>query len=130
MSKDAYYFSHDSNARHDRKIVALKHTYGLSGYGMWWVIVEILREQADYKLEYDEITFIMLADELGTSVEQAKDFVEDCINKYKLLVTDHEKFWSESLLKRMQRLNEIREKRKKAGIASAEKRKKASENQQ
>ena len=48
MSKDAYYFPHDSNARHDPKIVAMTAVYGMAGYGYYWAIIEILREQKDY----------------------------------------------------------------------------------
>ena len=49
MSKDAYYFKHDAHARHDPKIRALINKYGLDGYGKFWVIIEMLREETTYK---------------------------------------------------------------------------------
>ena len=32
--KDAYFFSHDCNARNDPKILALRSVYGAEGYGV------------------------------------------------------------------------------------------------
>lgn len=50
MSKEAYYFSHDTNARNDPKILALRDNWGVEGYGIYWVLIEMLRESNDYKL--------------------------------------------------------------------------------
>ena len=49
MKKDAYYFSHDSNAKDDPKCMLLIEELQLEGYGIYWVLVEILREQPDFK---------------------------------------------------------------------------------
>lgn len=46
--KDAYFFSHDCNARNDPKILALRSVYGAEGYGVYFMLVEILREQPEY----------------------------------------------------------------------------------
>ncbi|MDQ7860585.1 DUF4373 domain-containing protein [Peribacillus frigoritolerans] len=51
MSKDAYYFTHDSNARHDPKVTAMRGVYGSEGYGWYWMLIEMLRESNDYKLD-------------------------------------------------------------------------------
>jgi len=45
MKKDAYYFSHDSNARHDPNICEMRLNYGMEGYGLYWVMIEMMREQ-------------------------------------------------------------------------------------
>jgi len=47
--KDAYYFSHDSNAKDDPKCVLLIEQLGLEGYGIFWVLIETLRDQPEYK---------------------------------------------------------------------------------
>ena len=49
--KDAYYFPHDCNARNDPKILALRSVFGAEGYGVYWMLIEIRREQPDYKLQ-------------------------------------------------------------------------------
>ena len=120
MKKDAYYFSHDSNARNDIKIKALIRNYGLEGYGRFWVIIELLREQSDYQLQLDEFTYETLAEELRTGTDQVENFIDNCIYKYKLFETNGESFWSASLLTRMDKMNKIREKRIEAGKRSAE----------
>jgi hypothetical protein len=43
--KDAYYFSHDTNARNDPKIAAMRQSYGVEGYGLYWIVVEMLAER-------------------------------------------------------------------------------------
>ena len=43
--KDAYYFSHDSNARNDQRLIKIRMKYGMEGYGIYFGIIEILREQ-------------------------------------------------------------------------------------
>lgn len=56
--KDAYYFSHDSNARNDQKIMKLRMKHGMSGYGVYWSIIEMLREQENYCLKVEDIDSI------------------------------------------------------------------------
>jgi uncharacterized phage protein (TIGR02220 family) len=114
MSKNAYYFSHDSNARNDTKILSMRCDYGLDGYGMYWVIIEVLREETDYKLKLDKHTFRALAMQMHMDHETVKKFIEDCINEYGLFQSDGETFWTESLLQRMEKVENIRAKRRKA----------------
>ena len=116
--KDAYYFSHDSNASNDPKILSMRCDYGLSGYGMYWVIIEALRNEADYKLQLDKCTYRALAMQMHSKNDTLEKYINDCINEYELFKSDGATFWAESLLKRMERLEEIRMKRK----AAAEKR--------
>ncbi|MCL1633015.1 DUF4373 domain-containing protein [Sporolactobacillus sp. CPB3-1] len=49
--KDACYFIHDSNARYDPKILAMRAVFGMEGYGRYWCLIEILRDEDGYKLE-------------------------------------------------------------------------------
>ena len=38
MSKDAYYFTHDSNAKDDPKCALLIDQLGMEGYGIYWML--------------------------------------------------------------------------------------------
>lgn len=49
MKKDAYYFPHFSNARNDSKLIKLRRVMGIEGYGMYFLLLEVLREQTDFK---------------------------------------------------------------------------------
>ena len=107
--KDAYYFSHDSNARHDPKILEMLSVYGMQGYGWYWALVETLREQADYRLNISgKYSCNAMAMQMYCDHATAKKFIDDCINEFHLFESDGEYFWSKSLSQRMQYLDEKR----------------------
>jgi hypothetical protein len=108
MPKDAYYFSHDSNARNDLKIVKLRQSLGLEGYGLYWCVIEMLRESSKYELPIEDIPPICF--ELRIDEEKFKKLF-DC----ELLFKGKKMFYSKSLKNRMLRLDEIKQKRKIAG---------------
>ena len=117
--KDAYYFSHDSNARNDQRRIKIRMKYGMEGYGVYFGIIEILREQENYALWKSDIESISF--DLRTKIET----VEDIIYNHGLFEwkfdnsKDEGYFYSESLKRRMERADAIREKRSYAGRMSA-----------
>lgn len=110
MAKETYYFSHDSNALTDTKILNMRADYGLEGYGLYWAIIEMLRNEEDYKLELSKNTYRAIKTLTNTKIDIEK-FIKDCIEDYKLFNEKDEKFYSNSLLRRME------EKDKKSTIA-------------
>ena len=48
MAKKTSYFSHDSNARNDEKILAVRMRLGAEGYGIYFMLIERLRDESDY----------------------------------------------------------------------------------
>ncbi len=117
MAKETYYFSHDSNALTDTKILNMRADYGLEGYGLYWVIIEMMRNEEDYKLSLNKNTYRAIKTLTNTTIDIEK-FINDCIEDYKLFEKQEEKFCSNSLLRRME------QKDKKSAIAreKAEKR--------
>jgi len=110
--KDVY-FSHDAGARRDPKVLKLRSKYGAEGYGWYFMIVEILREQDDYAYPWaDEYDVAGLAMELNTTTDTLTIFIEDCVSKFALLKLEDGKLFSESLNDRMDKMCEISEKRK------------------
>lgn len=73
MKKDAYYFSHFCNARHDRKIRRLRKELGIEGYGIFFMLLEVLREQIDFKYPLNDID--LLAEEFNTSEAKLKTVI-------------------------------------------------------
>ena len=103
-TKDAFYFPHDSNAKDDPKIVLLVEQMGLEGYGAFWVLVEILRDQPEFK--YPLALIPAIARRYNTTTEKLKAVV----TKYGLFqVQDEEFFFSPSLNNRMLPLLEKKE---------------------
>jgi len=113
--KDAYYFSHDSNARHDPKMKALIFEFGMAGYGAWWVLVEMLREQTGYCLPNKPYVIQAFADDAKMKLEDADAYIKLCVDKYELLVIKNGMIYSPSLLNRMSHLDAKRQKRVEAG---------------
>ena len=115
MKKDAYYFPHDSNAKDDPKCVMLIEELQLEGYGIYWVLIEILREQPNFKYP------IKLIPSLARRFFTTKEKMLTVINNYGLFeVENGEFFYSESLICRMQSVNLKREKAVLAGKKSGE----------
>lgn len=110
MSKDAYYFPHDSNARNDPKCVLMIDQLGLEAYGIYWMLVETLRDQPDYT--YPVANIPALARRYNTSAEKVRTVV---YNYQLFTVKDDLIFFSESLNRRMQVLETKRIKRSEAG---------------
>lgn len=117
--KDAYYFPHDCNARNDPKILALRSVFGAEGYGVYFMLIEILREQPDYKLQITKYLYHTLAMQMQMQKERVQEIVEACCNEFSegdspLLVNDGEYLYSASLLRRMGKVDDISKLRREA----------------
>lgn len=65
MAKDSYWFRHDTTAGRTLKMRKLQHIYGHEAKGIYWDVVEILREQAKYQFDSDDSSLQMLSDIIG-----------------------------------------------------------------
>ena len=113
--KDAYYFSHDSNARNDQRIMKVRMKHGMEGYGVYFGIIEIMRENSDYILYESDI------ESVSYDLRTDKEIVQDILYNYDLFEirrdADIEEafFFSKSLKRRMEALDERRQKLSEAG---------------
>lgn len=101
MAKETYYFSHDSNAITDTKILNMRCDYGLEGYGLYWVIIEMLRNEQGYKLELNKNTYRAIKTLANPQNIDIEKFIRDCIDDYKLFIKEDNCFYSKSLSNRM-----------------------------
>ena len=115
QTKNAFFFSHDSNARNDEKLVKLRMYHSAQGYGIYFMIIEMMMESTSYQLSTD---YAPLAFQLHVDKEQVRAVVED-FDLFQFS-DDGEIFFSASLLKRVAPLEDIREQRRQAGIRSGE----------
>jgi len=123
--KDTYYFQHDYNPTSDPKVQALIGECGAVGYGIYWRIVEMLHEDELHKLQCKKYIYLALAKQMLTSVEQVESIIKNCIDTYELFKTDGDFFWSERVMRNIDKRTELSNKRSKAGKMSAEMRKKS-----
>lgn len=111
--KDAYYFPHFSNARHDRKLKRVHKELGIEGYAIYFMILEVLRDQESLSYPIEDID--LLADEFGTSEQKIKVVI--C--NYKLFeVTEENYFFSPKQIEFLHPYFKQKEQRRIAGIAS------------
>ena len=107
--KDAYYFSHDSNARNDQRLMKVRMKYGMEGYGIYFGIIEILREQSDYTLTFSDL------DSISFDLRVERNIIDDIVENFDLFEIEEDSFYSKSLKKRMEKLDLIKQKRADAG---------------
>lgn len=111
------YFSHDSNARNSDKLMKVRMKLGAEGYGIFFMLIERLREEEGYKSTIDYNT---LAFDLRVEPEKVKQVVED-YDLFKF-TEDGKYFYSDSFNERMEMMDAKRKKRAEAGKKGAEKR--------
>jgi hypothetical protein len=114
--KESFYFSHDSNARNDVKIIKLRRQLGMEGYGIYWALIEMLRDAPGNKLPIESI------DDIGFSINCSKEKVEAVIRNYDLFMIVDETFFSDRLIRSMNQYKELKSSRSKAGKIGMEKR--------
>jgi hypothetical protein len=117
MPKNSYYFSHDSNASHDPRILQMRSVYKAEGYGWYWMLIEQMREQENYKLPIKgKYAITAFASQMDADALRFKEFINDCVEEFKLFNRDEDYLWSNSLLNRMKIMEEKSEKAKQSAL--------------
>lgn len=99
---NTYYFSHDYTTRSDSKIKELIYKHGITGYGIYWCLIEDLYINANaLPIEYERIAYELRTDKL---------IVESIINDFDLFEIVDGFFSSQSIQKRLDKRNEKSEK--------------------
>lgn len=117
MSNITPYFSHAQNARNTPGILNIRMKYGAEGYGIYFMILERLREDENYMSVTD---YNVIAFDLRVDASKVKAVVED----FGLFVftENGEYFYSEILNENMEIKDEISKKKSEAGKKGAAKR--------
>lgn len=111
------YFSHDSNARSDEKLIALRIKYNWAGYGLYWALIEKLRDATCHKLSTD---YNIIAYDLRADAATIKSIV--CDFGLFAFTENGECFYSESLMRRMEKMDDKTRKLSEAGKLGNERR--------
>lgn len=110
MKKDAYYFPHFSNARNDAKLVRLRRIYGIEGYGIFFMLLEVLREQTEFKLPLNSI------EDLAYEWHVSKEKILSIVNDFDLFEITDNKFFSPKLVLYLQPYIEKSNRARKAAL--------------
>lgn len=95
------YFSHDSNARNSDKLLPLRMNMSVDGYGIYFMILERLREEPDYMSVKD---YNMLAFDFRVGSDKVKSVIEN-FGLFSF-TDDGKRFYSESFMRRMNKKDE------------------------
>ena len=118
MAKDSYWFKHDSTAGRGTRMRKMAFIHGHWGKGIYWDVIEILRDQDGYTFEKDETSLQMLCELIGCNdVSKFMNWFNDCV-RLDLLQTKGNIFFSYVLCQNMNKW----ETTKLAGIQSGIKR--------
>lgn len=109
MSKESFYFSHDSNARNDVKILKLRRKLGLEGYGIYWCLVEMLRDAPNNQLPIESL------DDIAFSLNTEKSKLDLVINDFDLFTIENDHFFSQRLIRNMTQYKLLKESKSSAG---------------
>ena len=117
MSNITPYFSHAQNARNTPGMLNIRMKYGAEGYGIYFMILERLREDENYMSVTD---YNVIAFDLRVDASKVKAIVND----FGLFVftEDGKYFYSEILNENMEIKDDIKKKRSEAGKKGAKKR--------
>lgn len=77
MASKYSYFKHDRSARSDLKMQKIISKYGSDGYGLFWIITEIMYSDGGY-VQRDEDTMCIIKHQANTSIDIDK-FIDYCI---------------------------------------------------
>lgn len=114
--KDAYWFKHDSNASRDLKLMQIKAIYGLEGIGMFWSVIEVLREQKNYSWEESQLDiFSKIIDADST---RFSNFIADC-KRIELLKSNDGLIFSQRLMDDMAFYESKKQSGKLGGLAKS-----------
>lgn len=113
MENKTFWFPHDSNARSDERITKLRIKHGNEGYGIYWCLVELLRDATAMRRQCDW-------DALAYEIRCDASLVQSIVCAFGLFTRSKSgtEFWSESLLRRQSKMLETSEKNR----ANAQKR--------
>ncbi|RYD57869.1 MAG: DUF4373 domain-containing protein [Sphingobacteriales bacterium] len=77
---------HATDARTNEKIAALVGDHGPAGYGVYWMIIEMLHSEGGTGIGYNEKRMIRLGGQVGMEREAFALLLKDLIEVYELLV--------------------------------------------
>lgn len=102
------YFTHDNGMRNHRKIKAIRQKFGITGYAIWCMILELLTGSDGNVFEDSEIELEIISGDFGVTVTEMRNVLDYCYTLELLFINDGF-VYSESL---DDRLKSVYEKRK------------------
>jgi len=114
------YYPHDSGMRNHKKIKAIRQKFGITGYAIWVMLLELLTGSDGNEFEDSELELELISGDFGVSVTEIREMLDYCY-RLELLFIKNGFVSSESL---NERLAPVYQKRKITKTISANQRRK------
>jgi DNA-binding protein Fis len=115
VESKSVYFTHDSNAFSDPKILKVKRIYGIEGYGIFFALLEKLSASNAYRISIKNI------EDLAYDMRIDKEKLQDIIENYDLFEQETDDtgtyFYSQSHKLKMQYKDDRADQKRKAALA-------------
>jgi hypothetical protein len=70
------YFPHDAGMRKHRKIMAIRQKFGLIGFALWVMLLELLTEADGNEIEHSDVEIELIAGDFGTDCQTLEDLIQ------------------------------------------------------
>ncbi|MCP4372978.1 MAG: DUF4373 domain-containing protein [Deltaproteobacteria bacterium] len=112
--KKKNFFSHDVNASHDPKLIALIADYGMEGYGFYWIMIEMLHDQGGYIKRFPKLAD-GIAHKIRSKPEAVLKQIEALLHDYELLLESASGIYSPRVLANLEFQKFMSDKKSEAG---------------
>lgn len=100
---NADYFSHDTDMRNDLKIKAIRRKFGLTGYAVWCMLLEVITDSDNLEMEYNDEQLELISADFDIDRDELKCIIDYAI-QLRILVVENDFIYSETLKKRLDSL--------------------------
>lgn len=101
------YFTHDAGMRDHKKVKSIRQKFGITGYAIWCMLLELLTGSDGNVFEDSEIELELISGDFGVSVTEIRQVIDYCY-KLEMLFLNNGFVSSESLDERLKSVYEKR----------------------
>lgn len=74
------YFPHDAGMRNHKKVKAIRSKFGITGYGVWCMLLEHFTGSDGNVFPYSDLEFELMSGDFGVSATEIRSVVDYCIS--------------------------------------------------
>jgi len=99
---NADYFSHDAGMRDDPKIKALRNKFGITGYAVWCMMLELLTNADFFKIHIGSLEIEIFSADFGIDADSFSEILAYMLKLSLLQTEDNCEYLSQKLTDRLQ----------------------------
>ena len=120
IRNNADYFSHDASMRDDPKIKAMRNKFGITGYAVYCMMLEVLTDSNFFQREVDEIEIEILSADFGIDADLFTEIIAYMVRLKLLQTVDNCRYLSQKLTDRLQSVTDKRNNARKRVVSVTE----------